>query len=197
MYLLLFLLCIGFGWYTKKLGFTSMWIALFNAVISIYISIMLMPTIVGYAPSLSSVYAKVMCGFGLSLFLFVITQYAVVIYFENALDVTLPELFSKIGAGMSGFLLAFIVSNFFLFNIFSMLAVSNPDSKWVNSVIAKQSRMKTTSVCNFIHRLGAQPDDELPAEAVKWYATKPAKDKKKQENKEDTEADDNDVVELL
>ena len=72
-FLLTILVSIWFGWYAKKLGFTSMWIALFNAIISIYLGIMLMPTVVAFIPSFSSVYAKVLCGFAISLAIFLVT----------------------------------------------------------------------------------------------------------------------------
>ncbi len=198
MFLLILLLSIAFGWYAKKFGFTTMWIALFNAVISIYLGVMLIPTIVAYIPAFSSVYAKVMCGFGISLFLFVIAQYAVIISFENALDVTMPEMFSKIGAIVSGVLLSLIVMNFFMFNVVSMLSVSNPDSGWVKSVSAQKAYSITHSVCNFVHRLGAQPEVDMPAEAMKWYAAKPKKEKEnKNENEDQPPKDDDGLVELL
>ena len=197
MFLLIFFLSIAFGWYARKFGFTSMWIALFNVSISIYLGIMLIPTIVAYIPTFSGVYAKVMCGFGISLFLFVVSQYAVVISFENALDVTLPELFSKIASAISGFLLALIVMSFFMFNMFSMLSVSNPDSKWVKSVNAQKVYSITHSVCDFVHRLGAQPDSDMPEIAMKWYAAKPEKKKESQKETEKVEPEEDGIIELL
>ena len=182
MFLLIFLISIGFGWYARKFGFATMWIALFNAVISIYLGIMLIPTIVAYIPAFASVYAKVMSGFGISIILFVFSQYIVVMTFDNALNVTLPDIFSKIASCASGFLLAMVLLNFFLFNLLAMLAVSKPDSGLVNSPSAEKAYSITHTACCMIQRLTAQPDIDMPDKAIKWYVSKPTKKKVEEED---------------
>ncbi len=171
LFMLTFIASLAFGWYSRKFGFTSMWVTLFNLLFSIYLAVMLTPTIIGYIPAFSEVYYKVVCCLLMSLFFFIIARYCTSMCFDNALNAPLPELFSNIAGGVAGFFIMLILTNYLIFSGFAVAVnVIEKPERFANKDFDKASSLVFSS-CNFIHRLAGQPQYEMPTEVVDWFKT--------------------------
>ncbi len=170
LFMITFLASIAFGWYSKKYGFASMWISLFNLLFCLYLGVMITPTIVGFVPAFAEVYYRVICCFFIVLFSFVIVRYVTTVYFEHALDAVMPDVFSTIAAGTAGFFIMMIVLNYIIFSSYAVAGnvVSDPD-KMKNSPVFDKSSSIVFSSCNLVHRLAGQPMYDMPANVVDWY----------------------------
>ncbi|MBN2065167.1 MAG: hypothetical protein JW745_10225 [Sedimentisphaerales bacterium] len=171
LFMLTFIASLAFGWYSRKFGFTSMWVTLFNLLFSIYLAVMLTPTIVGYIPAFSEVYYKVVCSLLMSLFIFIIARYSTSMCFDNAFNAPLPDLFSNIAGGVAGFFIMLILTNYLIFSGFAVAVnVIEKPERLANKDFDKASSLVFSS-CNFVHRLAGQPQYEMPAEVVDWFKT--------------------------
>lgn len=184
MFMASFIASLIFGWFTKKYGFASMWISLFNLLISIYLGIMLTPTIVGFIPAFSEVYYKVICSFVVTVIVFVILKSVVYFYLEHALDAVMPELFSKIAGGVAGFFMMLIILNFLIFNGFAIASnvIKSNDMKFQSDF--KKSSSMVLSSCNLIHGLAGQPKYDAPEQIIGWYKYNPEEKKESDESGE-------------
>ncbi|TFG47513.1 MAG: hypothetical protein E4H40_06330, partial [Candidatus Brocadiia bacterium] len=100
----------------RKKGFVNVWTMLFNLLITIYLSVMLSPTIIGYIPVLdTSCYYHALCILVVALFVFTSTHILVGMYFSGVFYVPLPKIFNGLVAGILGFFLGFLASSFIFF----------------------------------------------------------------------------------
>ena len=189
LFMLSFIASLVFGWYAKKYGFASMWISLFNLLISIYLGIMLTPTVVGFLPAFAEVYYKVICSLVITVIIFIILKSIVYFYLDHALDAVMPELFSRIAGGVTGFFMMLIILNFLIFNGFAIASnIVESEEMQANTDFKKSSSMVLSS-CKLIHGLAGQPKYDAPMEIIEWYKYNPEekKDAEKSEDKKETE----------
>ena len=181
LFMLTFLGSLGFGWYSKKFGFASMWITLFNLLFSLYIGIMITPTIVGFLPAFAEVYYKILCCFFVVFFVFVIARYVTTLYFEHALDAIMPDVFSTIAAGVAGFFIMMIITNFIIFSGYAVATNVVKDSETLSGPAFDKSASIVMSSCNIIHKLAGQPLYDMPTKVIEWYKIQPTDVKTEEE----------------
>lgn len=160
------------GFMGRRAGFVSMWTMLFNVLISIYISIMLSPTIIGLLPSLNtSDYYRAMCLLGIAIFVFAVAHNILSMYLPEVFSVAVPKLFDGWIAGIAGFFVGFFVSSFIIF-IFAVTPLSR------TSVIKKISPEETLGqavsspvlgACKIVSELSLQGDKRNCRKVVKWF----------------------------
>ncbi|MHC4395453.1 MAG: hypothetical protein ACYS1A_07330 [Planctomycetota bacterium] len=168
-----------------KAGFYSMWAVVFNILISIYLGVMLCPTIIGLVPDIGdSRYHHGGCVGGVAVVVFAIFQTITVNFLTGAETVKkdeepicFPKMFNIIGAGLLGFLSGYIVCGFVLFVLLIMPISKEPIVKdfCEQSGFAAQS---VKNVCGFVGSVSLQTYEEAdPREVVDWLMTVPEAEK--------------------
>ena len=158
-----------------KKGFLPMWAMLFNVLLSIYLSVMLTPTIIGNLDKLAdNPYYCLFSMLTVAMLSFVITQMLIARSLRGIFIATLPRIFNGIGAGVLGFMVGYFVSNFILFLI-CITPLSNQPI--VKNYIGKERLSQVVnatmvSVCNTVSELSCQDDEDICLEVVDWYLEK-------------------------
>jgi len=164
-----------------KTGVYMMWAILFNALISIYLGVMLCPTIIGLIPDIGdSRYHHAGCVGGIAVVIFAIFQTITVNFLlgeeagknkKNEEAISFPKVVNTIGAGLVGFFLGYIVWGFVLF-VFLITPISNEP---IVQSICRQSGFASQSVqavCGFVGGFSLQCHDEAgPKEVTEWLTT--------------------------
>ena len=105
--------------FAVKKKFYSMWPVLFNVMVSIYLGVMILPLIVGFAEDIeNSPYHLAGCILLTAIAVFAILQTITTTFFTGAFEVSFPRLFDNIGAGILGFVSGYIACTFICFLIF-------------------------------------------------------------------------------
>ena len=163
----------------NRKGFFPMWATLFNIVISIYVSVMLTPTIIGWIPDIgSNGYHQVGCVAGLAVVFFVILQTIATHYFTADSNVILPDMVEKIGTGVISFLVGYLVCGFVFFIICIMPFSDQPIAK---KILGKDQRSlsavaSVTKTCNFVGSLSLQcHEDTTIPKIIDWFIEPPDK----------------------
>lgn len=169
-----------------KNGFYSMWAILFNILISIYLGVMLCPTIIGLIPDIGdSRYHHAGCIAGVAVVVFAIFQTITVNFLmgtetgKGTDKISFPKVFNTVGAGVIGFLTGYIVCGFVVF-VFVVTPLSQePMVKGIfeQSGFAAQS---VENLCGFVGAVSLQCYDEAgPGDVVEWLATPEKKSESK------------------
>jgi hypothetical protein len=172
----LFAVC-GYRW-----GFYTIWAMLFNLLISIYLGVMLSPTVAGFMPTLFPagtrqtegnfwyVYAVIVAG--VALVSFMILQITSMTYFTGTFNISLPKLLENLGALVAGFLAGYVLWGFICFLVLIM-PVSKDQPLLLKSFTAdqqsKEISMPTISkVTNIINAVSLQPNRPQVRSVIKW-----------------------------
>ncbi|MHC4738816.1 MAG: CvpA family protein [Planctomycetota bacterium] len=180
-----------------KAGFYTMWAILFNTLISIYIGVMLCPTIIGLIPDIGdSRYHHAGCVGGIAVVIFAIVQTITVNFLlgeetdkdkKNEEAISFPKLVNTIGAGLVGFFLGYVVCGFVIF-VFMIMPISNEP---IVKIICEQSGFASQSVktvCGFVGGISLQCHDEAePRDVVEWLTTPEKKEKSRRVETKKTE----------
>jgi hypothetical protein len=167
----------GYRW-----GFYTIWAMLFNLMISIYLGIMLSPTVAGFMPTLFSagvrqtegnfwyVYAAIVAGVALTSF--IILQITAMTYFTGTFNISLPKLLENLGAMFVGFAAGYILWGFLCFLVLIM-PIKKEQSILFKSFTAdpnsKEISMPTISkVTNTINTVSLQPNRPQVRTVIKW-----------------------------
>ncbi len=154
-----------------KKGFYPIWAILFNILISIYLGIMLAPTIVGIIPDIgNSRYHYAGCVAGIAIVTFTVLQTIATSFLTGTYDVSFPKIFSSVGAGILGFLSGYLVCSFALFVICIMPFSKEPFIRKVcgQSDLAPSAVASVVNVCDFVGDLSMQHYDNVAAGVVDW-----------------------------
>lgn len=168
-----------FAVFAIKSGFYAMWAVLFNILISVFLSVMLCPTIIGLVPDIGdSRYHYAGCVAGIAVVAFAILQTITVNFLiatkAEKIDeekIAFPQIFNTVGAGLVGFLAGYIVCGFVLFVVLIMPVSKEPIVKSIceQSGFAAQSVQK---VCDFVGEVSLQSYEQAgPKAVVDWLTT--------------------------
>jgi len=180
-----------------KTGFYTMWAILFNILISIYLGVMLCPTIIGLIPDIGdSRYHHAGCVGGIAVVIFAIFQTITVNFLlgeeadknkKNEEAISFPKVVNTIGAGLAGFFSGYIVWGFVIF-IFLITPISNEP---MVKTICEQTGFAAQSVqavCGFVGGFSLQCHDEAtPRDVVEWLTTPEKKEKSRRSETKKTE----------
>jgi hypothetical protein len=183
-----------------KAGFYTMWAILFNTLISIYIGVMLCPTIIGLIPDIGdSRYHHAGCVGGIAVVIFAIFQTITVNFLlgeesdkdkKNEEAISFPKLVNSIGAGLVGFFSGYVVCGFVIF-VFMIMPISNEP---IVKSICEQSGFAAQSVkavCGFVGGISLQCHDEAePRDVVDWLTTPEKKEKSRRVETKKTETEE-------
>ncbi len=160
-------LCALFG---IKKDFFPLWGIFFNLMITIYVSIMLTPTVIGFFGELNSHYHYAGCVATIAILIFVILQTITINVLTKTYVVTLPELFDNIGGGILGFLSGFLVTNFIFLIIFTMPFSHQPSMKsFRGQQDSKPAAAKAiVGMCDFAGAISLHVNDEIVGDIVDW-----------------------------
>ena len=98
-------------------GFVFMWVVLLNTVLAIYISIMVIPTLVGFFPLFGDRYLLGSAMIAIPVALFTILSKLVHRFFADAIEYRLPVRINPVGTVVCATVAAFLSVNYFLFVI--------------------------------------------------------------------------------
>jgi hypothetical protein len=167
----------GYRW-----GFYTIWAVLFNLLISIYLSVMLSPTVAGFLPTLFPagarqsegnfwyVYAAIAAGVALASF--IVLQITAMAYFTGTFNISLPKLLESLGAMFIGFLVGYVLWGFICFLVLIM-PVSKEQPILLKSFTAdpqsKELSMPTIlKVANTVNAVSLQPNRQQVRNVIKW-----------------------------
>ena len=168
-----------FAVFSIKGGFYSMWAILFNILISIFLGVMLCPTIIGLIPDIGdSRYHHAGCVAGITVVVFAVLQTITVNFLigteaEKKVEekISFPQIFNTVGAGLVGFLAGYIVCGFVFFIVLIMPVSEEPIVKSIceQSGFAVQSVEK---VCDFVGGISLQSYGKAgPKAVIDWLTT--------------------------
>jgi len=111
-------------------GFYAMWATTFNVIVSIYIAIMLTPTLsskfnllgsgLGNVNNPTFWYIYACCVAVTAFLIFMVLEIIAMTYFTGAFNITLPGIFENIGASGLGFLTGYVTWGFICFVVLIM-----------------------------------------------------------------------------
>jgi len=153
----------------RKKGFVTVWTLLFNLLITIYLSVMLSPTIVGYIPALNTSYYHALCILAVAMFVFTSTNLLVGMYFSGVFYVPLPKIFNGLGAGILGFFLGFLASSFIFFMVGITPLADHPTVKnWTGDASFNRINSTLLSATRSVNGLSAQWDKHTCKCVIDW-----------------------------
>jgi uncharacterized membrane protein required for colicin V production len=164
------------AWFGRRKGFVTMWVMLFNVLISIYLSILLSPTLIGYISALnSSGYYRALTLLFVAILVFLCLHNLVNMFLAIALSAELPKLCDGFGAGVLGFLAGHFASGFLIFvlGLFPPLQadlvkeLSGGDSLSASVTIPVKWSCSTAATISF------QSDRDTHEDIINWYLTGP------------------------
>jgi hypothetical protein len=167
----------GYRW-----GFYTIWAMLFNLLISIYLGVMLSPTVAGFLPTLFPaaarqsegsfwyVYAAIVAG--VAMVSFIILQITATAYFTGTFNISLPKLIEKLGSLFIGFVAGYALWGFICFLILIM-PIKKDQSILFKSFTAdpnsKEISMPTISkVTNTVNAVSLQPNRPQVRNVITW-----------------------------
>jgi len=172
-----------FAYSAIKLGLYQSWTLLFNIVIAVYLAIHLSPTVEGFMPA-NSPCSKAMAILATGVGVFLILHGASYIFLLGQFEVTFPKGFSKIAAGVLGFLAGSLVWSFMTFVICTTPFCEQEFVKDIGfgSKSFEEGKMEPYLVwwCSIVDKFAAQTDSQTTtADSIKQLLTKQAKHCKK------------------
>ena len=166
----------------SRRGFYAMWATFFNVAVSVYIAIMLTPTLSSYFGFLGKGFGDVNggmfwyiyagCVAGIAFLCFLIMEVMAMTYFTGAFDVTLPKLFQSIGAAGLGFLCGYIAWGFICFVVLIMpISKERIFTKAFTSDTASRDKVAApaiSKVLNTTNVFSMQSDGKRVNNVVSW-----------------------------
>jgi len=161
------------AWINRNKGFIAMWILLFNTLSSIYLSIMLSPTLFGHIKVLnSSGYYRALSILFTAILVFLSLHSLVNILLAPVFGPELPRLFESFGTFVVGFLAGHFACGFFIFVIGLMpLAQAGCIKKYMDGKnLAQSVSIPVTGSCQILGALSFQTDRRKQEEIINWLA---------------------------
>jgi len=166
----------GYRW-----GFYTIWAVLFNIMISIYLSVMLSPTVAAFAPMLFGGYKPGDAGFwyvyaavaaAVALASFIVLQVVAMTYFTGTFNITLPRLLENLGAIFIGFVTGYILWGFICFLVL-ILPISKDQPVLLKAFTADEQSKELSvpvisKVVNTINALSLQPNGGEVKNVINW-----------------------------
>lgn len=148
-----------------KKSFFPMWALLFNIAISIYMGIMLAPTLADKITMLKipESYSYILCVFSIALISFVILHGLALKFLIGTFCVSFPSILNSFGAAIIGFFAGSLAAGF----IFLLVAVT-PLAKILpaGDSIAQTATVPVLFACKTISRLSLQPREQNCEQAI-------------------------------
>ncbi|MBN1764753.1 MAG: CvpA family protein [Sedimentisphaerales bacterium] len=174
---MILILCLisgaGFAYIGRKAGFLPTWAMLFNGLVSIYLGIMLCPTLTNFIPEIrESDYYLASAIFLTSLFIYALIYFSVRLYLIHCFDVTLPDVLHKLVAVVVGFIFGYFLANF----IFFLISITPlTDSIYVNRFYSTAARDRVDSTilttCNAMNCISFQCDRDACLAVFQWIVS--------------------------
>jgi hypothetical protein len=156
-----------FAWLAVKLGFYQTWALVFNIIISIYLSLYLLPAIANISAVGDTPYSNALSILIIAVVSFLIFQGISYTFLTGQFNISFPRVFDTLGSGLLGFLAGYLVWSFL-----SLLIYITPVSQ---NTFVKDSGFKDefqqTSVayisrfCNLVNVIVSQ-DKEISVEQI-------------------------------
>ena len=141
-------------------GFFGTWIVLFNILISIYIGVMLSPTLVAFRPDMEQQRYYLSAFTAMTSFmLFIVLQTIVIGCFGDLAECFCPKVFDTVGAAILGFLGGFCVFSFVFFIVCIMPLSKTPSMKSVcgDGTLTPVGVVGVVKACDFVSTVSLQP----------------------------------------
>ena len=155
-------------------GFFLMWLLLFNILISIYVGVMLCPTLVAIRPDMEQARYYLAAFIAVtSVLLFVVLETIAISFFSEVGECFCPKLFDTAGAGVLGFLAGFCVLSFVYFIVCIMPFSKKPFMKGVcgDGLSAPAGVKAVVKACDFVSSASLQPYcgyRDVATDVVNW-----------------------------
>lgn len=158
-----------------KKGFMFAWILFFNAILSIYLSIMLTAMTGKYLPdSVPNQWAKAGELLFIMVFLFIILQFISYHLFAHLPFPGFPKYFELIGSGLFGLLGGCFVVWFLIY----VVCITPFGASYIEknqSHTLENARKRLSTVCGLVEGLSLQEDDRQSGKIYFWLETPKAK----------------------
>lgn len=169
---LIFTLIIAgfFGLWGYKKGLFAVWPFAFNAILAVYLGLMLTPMVLDLAgeyldrlgPS-----ANITVMFLVALIYFIIVQFISFTYLTKTFCISLPRLVNTIGGAILAFASGLLITNFILFTIaISPLRDISDISKYLPAGMENSSRGHIVNACQFVSTCSLQYGDKNICKAI-------------------------------
>ena len=155
-------------------GFFGMWLVLFNILISIYVGVMLSPTLVAIRPDMEQAHYYLAAFIAVtSVLIFVVLETIAISFFGEVGECFCPKIFDTAGAGALGFLAGFCVLSFVYFIACIMPFSKEPFMKGVcgDGVSAPSGVKPVMKACDFVSSASLQPYcgyKDVATDVVEW-----------------------------
>ncbi|HIJ72127.1 MAG TPA: CvpA family protein [Planctomycetes bacterium] len=155
-------------------GFFGTWLLLFNILVSIYVGVMLSPTLAAVRPDMEQNYYYLAGFVGVTtVMIFIVLETVAVIFFGELGDCFCPKLFDTAGAGVLGFLAGFCILSFVYFIVCIMPFSQKPFMRGVfgDGVSAPAGVEPVVKTCNFVSTTSLQPYcgyKDVAGDVVNW-----------------------------
>ena len=154
----------------RKHSLIFMWLVLLNALIAIYVSVMLSPTLMGRISVLGDRNLLAASMIAMAVGLFSGTLMLAIKVLSPALDYRLPAFWDHFGSGCCAFVTGFLTVNYVLF-VVSVTPLANslelPDVAGSNP-IARACAPPIAAACQVVSALSLQSDRHGSRHVVDW-----------------------------
>jgi len=165
---------MGFAVIGVRKAFFPMWLLLFNILISIYVGVMLSPTLVAIRPDMEQqpYYLSIFIAVT-SAMLFVLLQTIASVFFAELADCFCPKIFDTAGAAVLGFLAGLCLFSFVYFIVCIMPFSKNPSAKGLfgDGLSAPAGVKPVAGACDFVSSVSLQPYcgyKDVATDVVDW-----------------------------
>jgi len=172
--MLTFIIALAVAWLHRRKSFVSMWMLLFNVIFSIYFSVMLLPTLLGFITALNSNgYYRALTLFLTALLIFLSLHFLPNIFLAPVRMTKLPRLFERFGSAVWGFLVGYFVCSFIIFTLGLMPPARSTGVKKIlgGKNLAQSVAKYVNSACQIPSTYSFQADRQNPKEVIDWLAS--------------------------
>lgn len=155
-------------------GFFPMWLVLFNILISIYVGVMLSPTLVAIRPDMEQARYYLASFIAVtSVMIFIVLETIAISFFGEVGECFCPKIFDTAGAAALGFLAGFCVLSFVYFIVCIMPFSKMPFMKGVcgDGLSAPAGVKAVVKACDFVSSASLQPYcgyKDVATDVVEW-----------------------------
>lgn len=168
----------GFAYMGLKKGFFPMWAISFNILISVYLSVMLLPVIATIIPDNGGQAYFYNCALSLliiGILVFVVLQTIASNYFSGGFQLSFPVIFNNIGAAILGFISGYLLCCTVLVIISIMPFTSQ--SPIANKILGPKNLPAAVTkpvigACNFVGRASLQVWPDVAQGAIDDFLVK-------------------------
>ncbi len=164
----------GFIYVGLKKGFLVMWAMLFNLIVSVYLSVMLVHVISKSTPDIgTNGYFLAACLLVLGALFYAIFHIIIKVYVIGSNVIEFPVLFDRIGAGVLGFVFGYLACCFILFALGIMPIAKHKFMTNVlrNDTLASLASGPVERACSFTGHATLQCYPVKSGEIIDWLTT--------------------------